>query len=52
MGHREPLVARLYTDLGMQSSATCQPILSRSALSAFSAGRDARSPPSNSVRSI
>jgi len=25
MGHHEPLVARLYTDLGMQSSAGCPP---------------------------
>jgi len=23
MGHREPLVARLYTDLGRQVSASC-----------------------------
>jgi hypothetical protein len=25
MGHRELLVARLYTDFGLQSSATCPP---------------------------
>jgi len=25
MGPSEPLVARLYTDLGLQSSAACQP---------------------------
>ena len=25
MGYREPLVARLYTDLGRQASASCQP---------------------------
>ncbi len=28
MGHREPLVARLYTDLGRQSSAACPPVVS------------------------
>jgi len=48
MGHREPLVARLYADFGMQSSATCPP--SRAAQSwAPSRGLRARPPSSTKL---